>query len=303
MSARFSAKYALRFIGAASVLALSACATNDAAEVGSSRLPMTADASATGVDPLADAAFWGTRYDRDPADKDAALAFSRALRRIGSLEESITVLQRTHSLNPTDPDVQLELGKALTAGARAFQGVDYIKMALDQRPDDWASLSAYGAALDQIGRHKEARAHYDAALMKSPDNASVLNNKALSFALDGQLDKAELLLRQAAGRPGSGAQIRQNLALVLGLKGDLAEAERLARADLPPRAADNNIAYFQGLLSQPAYWRDLETLDSPAPAAPQDETAPASEDVSSAAPRLLLPEAVSAAPLAPTIKD
>ena len=52
---------------------------------------------------------------------------------------------------------------------------------------------------------------------------------------------------QAVALPGATVQIRQNLAYVLGIRGNLTEAERLVRADLPPEAANNNIAYLRAL--------------------------------------------------------
>ncbi|MEM8986547.1 MAG: hypothetical protein AAGC95_07470 [Pseudomonadota bacterium] len=230
-----------------------------------------------GTDPIAEAAFWGTRYDRAPGDKDAAVAFSQALRRIGSLKEAASVIQKSAAAHPNDAALQLELGKILVADNRAYQGVQHIENAVQAGMTDWRTRSAYGVALDQIGAHREAQAQYDLALAAAPEETTVLNNKALSLALAGRLDDAEWTLRAAAGRGDASAQIRQNLALILGLKGEFREAERLARADLPPQVADNNIAYFRGLLSQPAYWNDLDTVDFDAIA--EAETAPAPEPI------------------------
>ncbi|MEK7266841.1 MAG: hypothetical protein AAB227_12170, partial [Pseudomonadota bacterium] len=79
----------------------------------------------------------------------------------------------------------------------------------------------------------------------------------LSFALDGDLSQAKSILRAAATMRGADARIRQNLALVLAMKGEMREAERLARSDLPPQIADQNIDYFRALVNQPAYWQEL----------------------------------------------
>ena len=245
--------------------ALSACANTIGGGAALSRddlLVGQADvAPPAGMDPLAETAFWGSRYDADPANPDTAVKYARALRRIGSLAEAVSVLERAQPRFPDNLDLRIELGKALTADARAFEAVRHLEYAAAKKRDDWALLSAYGVALDQIGEHKTARAQYDAALALSPDNLILLNNKGLSLALAGDLGRAEGLLRDAVAHPDAPATIRQNLALILGLKGNFSEAERLARADLPPPVAENNIAYYRSLLSQPAYWRELQALD------------------------------------------
>ena len=72
----------------------------------------------------------------------------------------------------------------------------------------------------------------------------------------------------------------RTLPLVLAIKGDMKGAERLARSDLPPQVANQNIAYFQALMSQPAYWSQYsptkyDTPDfSPAP----EKEAPKADD-------------------------
>jgi Flp pilus assembly protein TadD len=62
------------------------------------------------------------------------------------------------------------------------------------------------------------------------------------------------------------------LAIVLGLLGIYDEASRLARADLPQTVADNNIAYLKEMLTQPASWKQMETLDGKPAGAPASQT-------------------------------
>ena len=227
-----------------------------------------------GMDPIAAAAFWGTRYNTNQADPDAAVKFSQALRKINSTNEAVSVMQKAISTAPDHADVSLEYGKVLVETGRAFEAVRHLENAVASKPTDWNALSAYGVALDQIGEHEEARQTYDRALTYAPGAVSVLNNKGLSYALDGDLSMARMTLRTAAARAGGDARVRQNLALVLALSGDMIGAERLARSDLPPKVADNNIDYFRQLMNQPAYWGeyaagDVETPDfDDAPAAP-----------------------------------
>lgn len=226
------------------------------------------------MDPIAAAAFWGTRYNTDQSDPAIATQFSKALRKINSVDEAMAVMQKASGLHPDNGDVALEYGKVLVETGRAFEAVRHLENAVTANPTDWSAVSAYGVALDQIGEHAAARAKYDRALTLAPRAVSVLNNKGLSYALEGNLKKAAVTLRGAASQAGGNARIRQNLALVLALSGDLSGAERLARSDLPPQVANNNIDYFRQLMNQPAYWGeyaatnvDTPTFDS-VPAAP-----------------------------------
>ena len=211
-----------------------------------------------GLDPIAEAAFWGTRYDLDPSDPDAAIRFSQALRAVQNDAEALRVMSQIAPRAEGDPRVALELGKALIANDRAYEAIRPIETALaGGLAEDWSAHTAHGVALDKTGRHKEARVQYDRALALAPDNARVLNNKGLSYALSGDHRMAETTLRTAAALPGGSSRVRQNLALILGLAGKTGEAELLARSDLPPQIASGNVAYFQSLVGQPAYWGSL----------------------------------------------
>lgn len=227
-----------------------------------------------GMDPIAAAAFWGTRYNTNQADPDTAVKFSQALRKINSTNEAVSVMQKAVSTSPDHADVSLEYGKVLVETGRAFEAVRHLENAVAAKPTDWNALSAYGVALDQIGEHDEARQKYDRALTYAPGALSVMNNKGLSYALDGDLSMARMTLRQAAARAGGDARIRQNLALVLALSGDMIGAERLARSDLPPKVADNNIDYFRQLMNQPAYWGEYAAGDVETPAFDDAPAAP-----------------------------
>jgi Flp pilus assembly protein TadD len=270
-----------------SALALSGCATTDAtpataaspraaaeAQIGEPALREAAIESTKTQDYVAAAAYWGELYERNPNDADTAISYSRALRQIGSIDQSLMVMQRSQTRYPDHAGVLAEFGKALTAGARPDQATAILSAAARKDPRDWTILSALGVSLDQLGRYDEAKTQYNAALELSPDNPSVLTNLGLSYALTGDLDMAERTLRRAVSNAKADAYARQNLAIVLGLKGEFDEAERLARADLPANVADGNMAYLRSMLSQPALWKKMEELDrekaseSPAPAEP-----------------------------------
>lgn len=235
------------------------------------------DADPNGLDPIASAAEWGARYDKDPNNAETATHYASALRKIGSVEEAVTVAAKAQKLFPDNADINLELGKALVESGRAFEAVRYLEAVSEKKKDDWRALSAYGVALDQIGEHAEARDKYDEALRIAPNAVSVQSNKGMSYAMSGDLDRAITILRSAAAAPGSTARIRQNLALALAIKGDYKEAVRLARSDLPPQLAEQNADYFRALLNQPAYWQQMasDKVDTPAFDAAPEKNEPA----------------------------
>ncbi len=241
------------------------------------------------LDPVAAAAFWGTRYNTDHANPETAVKFAAALRAIGSTDEAADVMQKAVNRFPGHAGVNLEYGKALLESDRAFEAVRYLETAAQANPNDWRALSAYGVAFDQIGEHAQARRIYDRALAMAPGQKSVLNNKALSYALEGDLGKARALLRQALAGGGD-ARMRQNLALVLAIGGDLREAERLARSDLPPIVADNNISVYRRLVNQPAYWGEYAAATADVPSFDEAPAAPLSPEPRQPAPAPRLQE-------------
>ncbi len=255
--------------GLAIALVLSACAASQNAP----------DAGALGVleqapqgpdtffqrpeDFVAQVAYWGEMYDRNPRNAEAALNYGRNLRYTKRLSDSIAVLSKAVAAHGDDPLLLAEYGKALTASGRTGEGAAYLAQANERQAGNWVTLSAQGVALDQLGDHEQASAKYELALSASPGNPAILNNLALSRALAGDLDAAERHLRDAVITPQASAQMRQNLALVLGLKGDFAEARRYAAIDLPPAVVEENIAALRRLReNQDSPWSQLQALDA-----------------------------------------
>ena len=223
-------------------------------------------------DPIAAAAYWGSLYDSNPTNPEAAARYGEALRKVGSIERALSVLQQASEKNPQNALVLSQYGKTLTTANRAAEATPILERAALINPKDPSILSAEGVALDQTGDHAGAKERYKAALAIDKDNLTTLNNYALSCLLTGDLAEAEGLLRQAVGEPGAQAQMRQNLALVLALQGKYDEAQSLANRDLLPGAAANNISYVRDLLSQPARWNDMSG-GAAAPAATPDSKA------------------------------
>src|SRR5262249_37048439 len=103
----------------------------------------------------------------------------------------------------------------------------------------------------------EARQYYESALRIAPDEPSVLSNLGMSYALSKELPQAEATLRRAAALPGADRRVRQNLALVVGLQGHFDEALKIARSDLTPQEAAENVAYLRQMLVQQNNWKKL----------------------------------------------
>eukprot|EP00435_Cladocopium_sp_Y103_P077518 s1_g1257.t1 len=214
-------------------------------------------------DFVASAAYWGGIYEQDPRNAEAAARYARGLRHLGSHTQALSVLSQANGLHPNDPAILAEYGKTLAASGKPDQASALLAKAAVLSPTDWTILSAAGVALDEMGQHDLAKEKYNSALRLAPDHPTILTNLGLSHALSGDLTSAEQTLRRAVANPSAGAHARQNLALVLGLQGDFEEAERLARADLPPSLASNNITTIRSMLAQPALWREMEALDAP----------------------------------------
>lgn len=192
----------------------------------------------------------GERYRANGKDAGVALRYAEALRRTGQRTQAAAVLQQASIHNPHDQRVLGAYGRALADTGNLPQALETLERAHSPDQPDWRILSAQGAVLDQMGQHEEARRHYATALKIMPDEPSVLSNLGLSYALSRELPDAERVLRKANARGSNDKRVRQNLALVVGLQGRFNEAEEIARAELPPDEAAENIAYLKQMLAQ-----------------------------------------------------
>jgi len=203
-------------------------------------------AAAQKLDPLSRAAFWQHEIGLDPGDVEAGVGLSAALRGLGKFDEAADTADRMAMIAPKNEEAQLESARTHIGAGHGFYAIAPLKQAQALAPKDWRPVSLMGVALEQDERPDDAVAAYNQALKLSPHNPAVLSNLALFYATHGDTAQAEALLREAVAQPAATPQERQNLALVLGLEGKSAEAERLMRQDLPPEAADANLAYFKG---------------------------------------------------------
>ena len=226
-------------------------------------------AAARKLDPITRAAFWQHEITLDPTDVEAGLGLSSALRALGKYDEAADTADRVAMIAPKNVEAQLESARTHIGAGHGFYAIAPLKAAETLAPKDWRPVSLMGVALEQDERPDDAVVAYNQALKLSPNNPAVLSNLALYYATHNDTAQAEILLRRANAQPTATPQERQNLALVLGLEGKTAEAEHLMREDLPPEAADANLAYFKAANrpnapspSQPA----AQTVKAPTPA-------------------------------------
>ncbi len=232
--------------GASKPKAAPAAAANADPAAGRPKADPAQRAAAERLEPLARAAFWAREVDGDPTDAEAGVRLSSALRILGRNDEAAAAADRVLVLHPADETALLEAARAKIAAGQSFYALDYLTRATAAAPSDWRPWSLTGVACAETKRPADAQAAWARALQLSPGNPAVLSNMAMSLAQRGRGQEAEGLLRQAAASPAAGVQERQNLALVLGMEGKLGEAEQLIRRDLPPDAADRNLAYLRG---------------------------------------------------------
>jgi len=86
----------------------------------------------------------------------------------------------------------------------------------------------------------------------------------MSYVLSGDLRTAETYLQEAIKNPTADSRVRQNLALVVGLQGDFEKAETIARGELPPAEAEENIKFLRNMLSQQSAWNLIKNSDQEA---------------------------------------
>lgn len=218
-------------------------------------------AQADRLDPLARAAFWSNEVQIDARDAEAGVHLAQALRALGQTAEAAQAAQQVLVVDPNNRDALMETARAFIAQGQGFYAIDPLTRIKAQDARDWRVWSLLGVAYGQVSRDDDAAEAYRQALVLSPNNPAVLSNQAMQTAARGDLAGAEAMLRQASADPRATIQERQNLALVLGLQGKFAEAERLARQDLPPELADNNIAYWKaaaGAGSDTRSWNALK---------------------------------------------
>ena len=211
------------------------------------RTPATAEQRAAydRMDPLSRSVFWAGQQEINPADVEAGVKLSRALRELGNNDQAVQAAGQVLVLQPDNVEALIEVGRSHIARGQAFYGIASLEKARDLAPNDWRPLSLLGVAYQQVRRTDDARAAWNEGLRLSPDNPDILANAAMALVGSGDAASAETLLRRAVSRPEATLKTRLNLAMVLGLQGKMGEAEQMLRRDLPPEAADRNLEWLR----------------------------------------------------------
>jgi Flp pilus assembly protein TadD len=220
----------------------------------------TLTTSSTQPASMKDVVALGEKFEADPDNLALGLAYASQLKALGRPDQQLEVYRGLLPKHASNGKFLNIYGKELLQNGHAAEAAQVLERATATKDADWRTFSALGSANDQLGRYDEARRQYTRALALSPGEVKVLNNLGMSYALQGDLPKAEATLREASATP-KGAQdprLRQNLALVVGLQGRFEEARTIASADLPPDQVEANMAYLQGMLSQPDPWQKLK---------------------------------------------
>lgn len=204
------------------------------------------------ADALSRSVFWGEQAEIDPTDPVAGVKAAQAMRELGRYTEAAEMAERVLMTQPQNIEAMLEAGRGHIARGQAFYGIATLEKARDARPSDWRPWSLLGTAYEQVRRPQDAQAAWAQALAIAPENPDVLTNMAMAAMTQGDINGAEGLLRRAAAQPGASLKVRLNLAMALGLNGKMDEAEQMMRRDLPPEAADQNLAWLRARNAAPA---------------------------------------------------
>lgn len=192
--------------------------------------------------------YWGKEYAKNPANAEAAVAYAKNLKALGSKSEAFAVLERASQANADSKLVAGEYGRLAFEMEKVSLAAQLLEFADDPVRPDWRVVSARGAALAKLGKYKDAVQHLERANMLAPEQISVQNNLALAYAMNGDPQKAETLLRQAVARDGGNAKAKQNLALVLGLQGKYDEATEIGSTAVAADVARQNTSLVRQMV-------------------------------------------------------
>ena len=99
-----------------------------------------------GLDPLARAAFWTREASNDPADAEAGLQLSQALRQMGNYPDAIVAAQKVAIAQPRNIEAKLEIARAHLGRGQGFYAIEPAREAQALAPRDWRIPSLLGVA-------------------------------------------------------------------------------------------------------------------------------------------------------------
>lgn len=233
-------------------------------------LKTQAEQAAAGGDYTRAAQTYKQLVDKEPQNRDYALAFADSLRRSGNHQAAVNSMNAYIAANPKDAVALETRGLSLMSlGSIVEAGKDF-EAALAVDPTRWRTLNAVGVLFTMKNKVKEAIAYFDESLVHNPDNASALNNRALALAMDGRYEESVESFQRTRHNLRIGSpdmkQVDMNLALVYAISGKLDDAERVASQYLSKAALYNNMAVYAQLSKNPQLSRsylDMALTQSP----------------------------------------
>ncbi len=182
-----------------------------------------------------------------PTDQVALMSLGRIFEALGAPREAAAPYRRVLALNPSHEAARYSLGKAYLMLGQYDLAEQQLQVALGAAQGTAQVYSLLGVIRDKTGRHMAAQEIYREGLLRHQGDISLRTNLGLSLVLSGQHPEGLELLREVAGDPAAGAASRQGLAFAYAVTGDMAAAEAMAIIDLPPEAAQANLAHYESL--------------------------------------------------------
>jgi len=244
---------------------------------------------------LTQATFWSHEYGLNPADLEAAIKFSAALRRLGNPSKAVEITRTTRALHPKDPYLNAEHAAALIEDQQFKPAIKILDQTLRTTPNYARLWSLKGVALDQQEQYETARPLYLRALKITPNDPKIMSNIGLNFALSGDAKTAHHWLSRAAAHPDAPESAEANLELVEDIL-----AEQASKAQPPVHNTARNTTQ-----SLSTYESQTIPKTYPQAAAPNmrqtSQTLPAAPYASTPAPYKAPSQPIAQAPIAPPI--
>jgi Flp pilus assembly protein TadD len=191
--------------------------------------------------------YWQKKYEANPQDLKAALAYLRNLRAGGNDRAAFAIAQQASIFHGNDRELAGEYGRLALKYGQTQLAARLLTAADNPAKPDWKIVSARGAAFAKLGDTARALPILERAHKLAPDEPSVINNLAMAYVASGELVKAENLLQPVALTEKGTPRMRQNLALVLGLQERYTEAKAIAAQDGNAQDAYSRIEQVRSL--------------------------------------------------------
>ena len=150
--------------------------------------------------------------------------FGAALKRMGKINESLVVCQKSVQLEPQDAEANSNLGVILQELGRLEEAETNYRKAITLKPDYVEAHSSLGNVLQVLGRLDEAETSLRYAITLKPDFSEVNNNLGITLKEMGRLDEAETNYRKAIELKPNFVEAHNNLGITLKEMGRLEEA-------------------------------------------------------------------------------